>query len=150
MGSQLILASNPEASLSSLTGRRLACLGLLMATIPCGLIVRMAPLGLPYVVTKYGGSMLWAVALYWLLGALLPNLRPQKLVVVALIVSAGLEFTRLWHTPATNAFRLTLAGKLLLGRIFSLKNIAAYWVAIGFTASIDYLFRRADAPKASR
>ena len=32
-----------------------------------------------------------------------------------------------------------MAGKLLLGRFFSLKDIAVYWLAIGVTAELDYL-----------
>ena len=32
-----------------------------------------------------------------------------------------------------------MAGKLLLGRFFSLKDIAVYWLAIGATAGLDYL-----------
>jgi hypothetical protein len=36
-----------------------------------------------------------------------------------------------------DAFRLTLAGRLLLGRFFSLKNIAVYWLAIALAALLD-------------
>jgi len=120
--------------------RSLACLALLAATIPFGLAIRMAPLGLPYPITKYGGSILWAAALYWLIAALLPKLTATHLALIATLTSIALELSRLWHTPATDAFRLTLAGKLLLGRLFSLKNIAAYAVAIALTALADHYF----------
>jgi hypothetical protein len=56
-----------------------------------------------------------------------------------------LEFSRLWHLSTLDAFRLTLAGRLLLGRYFSLKNIVAYWVGIGLAAALDrWLVRRAS------
>jgi Protein of unknown function (DUF2809) len=56
---------------------------------------------------------------------------------VAAVVAAVVEFSRLWHVPAVDAFRLTLAGRLLLGRFFSLKNIVAYWLAIALAAMVD-------------
>ena len=50
-------------------------LALFLVTVIAGLAVRMAPLGLPAVVVKYGGSMLWAVMIYWIVSAALPRWR---------------------------------------------------------------------------
>jgi Protein of unknown function (DUF2809) len=122
--------------------RRTACLLLLLITIPLGLTWRMAPLGLSPFYFKYGGSMLWAVALYWLTAACLPKLRSSALASVAAVIAAALEFSRLWHTPTMDSFRITLTGRILLGRYFSWKNITAYWLAIGLTALLDEWFMR--------
>jgi hypothetical protein len=119
------------------TRRSLTALTLMLAATLTGLIWRMAPLHLPWLLYKYGGSMLWAVALYWLFAAILPRLTPTRIALLTAIVAAAVEFSRLWHTPAFDAFRLTLAGKLLLGRVFSLKNIVAYWLAIALTWWLD-------------
>jgi hypothetical protein len=130
--------------------RRAACILLLLITIPLGLAWRMAPLGLSPFFFKYGGSMLWAAALYWFLSACLPQLRVCALAAIAAAVAAMLEFTRLWHTPAMDAFRVSLAGRILLGRYFSLKNIAAYWLAIALVALLDqFLLSRATAQRLS-
>jgi len=119
-------------------GRRiLTSIGLLLAATVAGLIWRMAPLHLPWFFYKYGGSMLWAVALYWLIVAILPRVAPTRIALIAAVAAAAVEFSRLWHTPGFDAFRLTLTGKLLLGRVFSLKNIAAYWLAIALTAWLE-------------
>ena len=116
---------------------------LLLVTIPLGLAWRMIPLGLSPFFFKYGGSVLWTMALYWLLAACLPRLRSGALAAIAAAISATLEFSRLWHTSAMDAFRITLTGRILLGRYFSLKNIAAYWLAIGLTALLDqWVMRR--------
>jgi hypothetical protein len=56
-------------------------------------------------------------------------------MVIAIVV----EFSRLVHTPWLDAFRLTTAGALLLGRIFSLWNLVAYAVGIAFGVWIDRL-----------
>jgi len=116
---------------------------LLLLTIPVGLAWRMVPLGLSPFWIKYGGSALWAMALYWLLAVCLPRLSVVGLAFLAGAVAAVVEFSRLWRVPAVDAFRLTLAGRLLLGRYFSLKNIAAYWLAIALAALLDrWLVRR--------
>ncbi|WP_373322296.1 DUF2809 domain-containing protein [Methylobacterium thuringiense] len=47
------------------------------------------------------------------------------------------ERLRLFHTPGLDAFRLTLTGQLLLGRIFSVCNLIAYAVDIAVAAGVD-------------
>jgi hypothetical protein len=106
-------------------------------TLACGLVWRLVPLGLVAVLVKYGGSILWAIMVYWLVAFFLPKKKPQTLALVAAIVAAAVECFKLYHSPGLNAFRHTLAGKLLLGRIFSLRDIVAYWLAIAVTACFD-------------
>ena len=117
--------------------RSLTTLLLLLITIPIGLAVRLLPLGLPWFLYKYLGSALWAVALYWFLATLLPKLRPRATATIAILIATLLELSRLIPIAPIDAFRLTLPGKILLGRYFSLKNIAAYLLAITLTASLD-------------
>jgi hypothetical protein len=105
----------------------------------------MAPLHLPPFLYKYGGSVLWAAMVYWLLAALFPRSHPIKIAIAAAAMSALVEFSRLFQLPALDAFRLTLAGKLILGRFFSLCDIAAYWLAIAATALADWRFSRLKA-----
>jgi Protein of unknown function (DUF2809) len=120
--------------------RPLITLILLLITIPIGLSVRYLPLHLPWFLYKYLGSTLWAVALYWFLATLLPKLRPIAVATLALTIATLLEFSRLIPIAPIDAFRQTLPGQILLGRYFSLKNIAAYIVAIALTASLDRAF----------
>jgi hypothetical protein len=120
--------------------RSLTTLALLLITIPIGLAVRLLPLGLPWFLYKYLGSILWAIALYWFLATLLPRLRPPAIATLAIIIATLLELSRLVPIAPIDAFRLTFAGKILLGRYFSLKNIAAYILAILFTSTLDRFF----------
>jgi len=122
------------------TRRRAICALLLLITIPIGLGVRLLPLGLPWFLHKYLGSALWAVALYWFLAALLPRLRPRSLAALAIAIATLLELSRLVPIPSVDAFRLTIAGAILLGRFFSVKNIAGYLIAIAIAATLDYAF----------
>ncbi len=118
--------------------RRLICLLLLLVTIPVGLAVRLLPLGLPWFLYKYLGSVLWAVALYWFLAAILPKLRPITIAMVASAIATLVELSRLVPIAPIDAFRLTFAGKILLGRYFSVRNIAAYILAIAITSALDH------------
>ena len=117
--------------------RSITSLILLLITIPIGLAVRLLPLGLPWFLYKYLGSILWAVALYWFLTAILPKLRPIAIATIAILIATLLELSRLIPIAPIDAFRLTFAGKILLGRYFSIKNIAAYILAIAFIAALD-------------
>ena len=114
---------------------------LALVVIACGLFLRWYgfPLGLPAFVVKYGGSLLWATMVFLLVGLLLPRLPRSQLAVIAMAVAAVVEFSRLVHTPWLDSFRLTTAGALLLGRIFSLWNLAAYAVGIGLGIWLDRL-----------
>lgn len=117
--------------------RSITALALLLITIPIGLAVRLLPLGLPWFLYKYLGSILWAIALYWFLAALLPKLRPPAIAFIAILIAILLELSRLVPIAPIDAFRLTFAGKILLGRFFSVKNIAAYIFAIALIAALD-------------
>jgi hypothetical protein len=117
--------------------RRLICLALAILTTVAGLIWRLAPLGLMPTLYKYGGSVLWAVMVYLFVAALLPGWRASRVTLLACAISAAVECFRLYHAPALDAFRLTLAGRLLLGRYFSVADIVAYWLAIGFASVVD-------------
>jgi hypothetical protein len=117
--------------------RSITALILLLITIPIGLAVRLLPLHLPWFLYKYLGSTLWAIALYWFLAALLPKLRPIIVAPIAITIATLVELSRLIPIAPIDAFRLTFAGKILLGRYFSIKNIIAYALAIAFTTALD-------------
>jgi hypothetical protein len=105
--------------------------------IVAGVVLRFAPLDLPYIVVRYGGSFLWAFMLYFLFAALLANRRPWTLALLAGVFESLVEFSRLYHTPGFDAFRLTLAGALLLGRVFNVWHLLVYWAAVGLAALLD-------------
>jgi hypothetical protein len=117
--------------------RSFTAFAITLTIIPIGLAVRYLPLHLPWFLYKYLGSMLWAVALYWFLAAILPRLRPPAIATLAIIIATLVELSRLIPIAPIDAFRLTLAGQILLGRFFSLRNIAAYILAIAAVTACD-------------
>jgi hypothetical protein len=108
--------------------------------ILCGLALRKFgySLHLPFVVVKFGGSGLWGAMVYLLLASICGKTAPVKIAMAAILIAIGVELSRLFHTPWLDAFRLTTAGALLLGRVFSLWNILAYGAGIAAAAIFDW------------
>jgi uncharacterized protein DUF2809 len=121
---------------------------LCIAVMVCGLCLRKTglSLGLPGFVVKYGGSILWGTMIFFLAAIATPRLQRANLVLLAFSVAVAVELFRLVHTPWLDAFRLTTAGALLLGRIFSGWDIVAYAAGITFGMLVDVLLAnpRAD------
>jgi hypothetical protein len=120
-----------------------ACLCL--SIIVTGLALRRfgLGLGLPALFVKYGGSLLWGTMLYFVVAITAPGLSRQRIALISASIAVCVELFRLVHAPWLDAFRLTLAGALLLGRIFSPLDILAYGVGIVFGMLLDRLARSA-------
>lgn len=132
--------AQPSQSLEpSLWQITLARAGLALVVIVSGLALRRFgfPLGLPAFVVKYGGSLLWATMVFLLVGALLPRRSRGQIAAIATAIAVLIELSRLVHAPWLDAFRLTTAGALLLGRIFSLWNLVAYVAGILVGVALD-------------
>ncbi|ARM88002.1 hypothetical protein RHEC894_CH01688 [Rhizobium sp. CIAT894] len=114
-------------------------LAALLVVIVLGLVLRRFgyAIDLPFVVVKYGGSALWGTMVYLLVALIAARSRPAGIAIIALSIAILVELFRLYHTPWLDAFRLTTAGALLLGRIFSLWNMLAYAIGIAAAWVVD-------------
>ncbi|TAV48175.1 DUF2809 domain-containing protein [Rhizobium leguminosarum] len=114
-------------------------LAALLAVIALGLALRRFGYvaDLPFIVVKYGGSTLWGAMVYLLVGLFVARSRPAAIAVMALFIAISVELFRLYHMPWLDAFRLTTAGALLLGRVFSLWNMLAYAIGIAAACAFD-------------
>ena len=114
---------------------------LIVATIAAGLTLRLVGLGLPDGIVKYGGSFLWALMIYWIVSTGRPRWPLIRIALVSGVVALSVELFKLYHAPALDAFRLTLPGRLLLGRVFSPWDLLAYAGAIGAGVVADRTIR---------
>jgi len=114
-----------------------ACLCL--SIIASGLALRRygLGLGLPSSIVKYGGSTLWGTMVFFLVAIAASHLSRRSIVLIAASIAVCVELFRLAHTPWLDAFRLTMAGALLLGRVFSAWDVLAYGVGIGLGMILD-------------
>ncbi|MDO1585013.1 DUF2809 domain-containing protein [Rhizobium oryzicola] len=123
-----------------LRGQRLLNAGIV---ILAGLVIRAYgyEIGLPFILVKYGGSVLWGAMVYFLMGMVTGDVPIRRIVFISLVIAVAVEFFRLYHLPWLDTFRLTLWGKLLLGRVFALWNILAYAIGIALAALWEGLDR---------
>jgi uncharacterized protein DUF2809 len=114
-----------------------ACLWL--AIIGSGLALRGfgLGLGLPLPIVKYGGSMLWGTMVSFLVAIAASCRSPKRVALISASIDICVELFRLVHAPWLDAFRLTPAGALLLGRVFSPWNMLAYAAGIGLAMLLD-------------
>ncbi len=108
----------------------MTALGIAAGLIAAGLALRLGPplVGwrLPLGLHHYGGGFLWGGMVYSLVVAARPSeWRVGACSAAALAIIATIESFRLVHAPALDAFRITLPGQWLLGRVFSPLNIVA-------------------------
>jgi hypothetical protein len=113
--------------------------GLGLSIIACGLALRGFGLGLgiPVFFVKYGGSLLWAAMVFFLVALAASSLKRPGIALIAASIAVGVELFRLVHAPWLDAFRLTIAGALLLGRVFSPWNMLAYAIGIVLAMLLD-------------
>ena len=124
-----------EERKSSTISRTCLC----VAVIISGLALRGygLGLGLPTSIVKYGGSVLWGTMVFFLVAMAAGRTPRTGIASIAGLIAIGVELFRLVHTPELDAFRLTAAGALLLGRVFSPWNMVAYGFGIAAGALLD-------------
>lgn len=125
--------------------------GLCLLIIVSGLALRGVGFnwGLSAFVVKYGGSALWAAMVYFLVAMAASNASRLSIALITAAIAVGVELFRLVHAPWLDAFRLTLPGALLLGRIFSAWNMVAYGAGIIFAMALDRVVVEALAVRLS-
>jgi hypothetical protein len=123
-----------------------------LSIIVCGLALRGfgSGLGLPAFFVKYGGSLLWGTMVFFSAAMVARGQSRPRIALISISIAVCVELFRLVHAPWLDAFRLTTAGALLLGRIFSPWNMLAYGVGIIFGMLLDRLgmaaFAKARSP----
>ena len=100
---------SPRWSQQAAPGHRSVRILLCAAVIACGLALRRYGfgVGLPSLVVKYGGSVLWATIVFLLVGMAGPRLARWSTAALAAAIAVGVELFRLVHAPWLDAFRLT-------------------------------------------
>jgi hypothetical protein len=87
---------------------------------------------------------------FFLVAIAASSLSQRGTALIAASIAVCVELFRLAHAPWLDAFRLTLPGALLLGRIFSPWNMLAYGVGIVLAMLLDRfgtsVFKKARLP----
>ncbi|MEO8610422.1 MAG: DUF2809 domain-containing protein [Chloroflexota bacterium] len=110
---------------------RLLYAGLITLVIAIGLPTRLIPEIFPAFVVDYLGDALWALAIFLLIGLLLPTKRTRTIFWIALAVTWGIEFSELYQADWINAIRAYKLGGLILGYTFLPSDLLMYLCGIG-------------------
>ena len=101
-----------------------------VVTIALGLASRRFPHILPVALGKYPGDALWALMVFFGMGAIFNKATSLQLGCGALAFSFGIEALKLWQTPWLVGLRHTTLGHLVFGHVFSWQNLVAYTVGV--------------------
>jgi hypothetical protein len=117
----------------------IARIGAALVVIAAGLALRRygLGLGLPASIVKYVGSILWGTMVFFVVAIIARSPSRRNIALISISIAVCVELFRLVHTPWLDDFRLTMAGALLVGRVFSLWNMLAYAVGIGIGMALD-------------
>jgi hypothetical protein len=98
--------------------------------IGLGLLSRRCPHLLPAALGKYPGDALWALVVFCGIGFLRPRWPTALAGVAAFMFACTVEFAKWYQAAWIESVRATLPGRLVLGSVFSWKNIVAYATGI--------------------
>src|SRR5258708_6988341 len=99
-------------------------------TIFAGLASRHFSQFLPAFVGKYPGDVLWALMVFFGLGAIFRTASSALLSIGALGFAFGIEVLKLCHAPWLANVRHTTLGHLVFGSVFSWQNLVAYAIGV--------------------
>jgi hypothetical protein len=123
-------------------GRYLRIL-LLLTVIALGLWSRtLMFLSISPFAAQYAGDMLWALAIFLLLGILFPRKRTLHIALLALLIAFSIEASQLYHAPWIDAIRSTRLGGLILGYGFLWSDLVCYSCGVSVGAAGEMTARR--------
>lgn len=107
--------------------------------IVVGLASRRFPGLFPAVLGKYPGDALWALMVFFALGAVTPTMSIGSRAAAALGISFAVELSQLYHAPWIDGIRRTTLGHLVLGYGFSWSDLVAYTMGVVLGAVFESL-----------
>jgi hypothetical protein len=112
------------------TGRRVLFVAFAAGTILIGLCVYLFGTSLNPAARDITGDILWAIMMYWLIGAVFPRIAIGARSVVTYAICASVELSQLFHSPALDVLRATTPGHLVLGSGFDSRDLVAYTAGV--------------------
>lgn len=110
-------------------------------TIVAGLASRQFSRFLPAFLGKYPGDALWALMVFFGLGAIFRTCSSVRLAVLALGFSFGIEALKLCHADWLASLRHTATGHLVFGNTFSWQNLVAYAIGVLLGLGVESIAR---------
>lgn len=96
---------------------------------------------LPPIISKYGGDVLWALMVFFMLGFLFVKMKTRYIAFISTVFSYLIEVSQLYHAPWIDNLRQTTLGGLVLGFGFLWSDILCYTMGIIIGVIIELCYR---------
>ena len=118
----------------SLLRARIMFAALALGTMAVGLIVHWPGTAFPPAARDTFGDALWAMMMFWLIGAIVPDKPPMVRSAFALMICWTVEASQAYHSQFLDNLRQHAVAQLILGSGFDARDLAAY--ASGVVAAL--------------
>ncbi|MCC5437795.1 ribosomal maturation YjgA family protein [Clostridium botulinum] len=105
-----------------------------------GLCSRKLKYFIPDFFNVYLGDILWALMIFMLCGFIFKGTKTKMVAFMALAFSYLIEISQLYHSNWIDNIRKTTLGGLVLGYVFSWKDLLAYAIGIGIGIIVEGVF----------
>ncbi|MBY6950010.1 DUF2809 domain-containing protein [Clostridium botulinum] len=105
-----------------------------------GLCSRKLKYFIPDFLNVYLGDALWALMIFMLCGFILKGTKTKIVALMALAFCYLIEISQLYHSNWIDDIRKTTLGGLVLGYVFSWKDLLAYAIGIGIGIIVEEVF----------
>lgn len=112
-----------------------------IAVIAIGLASRNIAGLFPAELGKYPGDALWALMVFFFLGALLPRCRTLHIAAFAFAISCVVEVSQLYHAPWIDSLRSNSLVHLVLGSGFDWRDFPAYLLGASVGLLVEKIFQ---------
>ena len=128
-----------------MTSRRLIYVALLGLTIVLGLLSRSSLVAVGSPIRHYAGDTLWAMAVFWSLAILWPEMKSLPLGICTLAIALTIEISQLYHVEWLDCIRSLKPAALILGNTFLWSDLACYAVGTMAAALITFQFLQKES-----
>ncbi|MBE1303612.1 DUF2809 domain-containing protein [Clostridium botulinum] len=105
-----------------------------------GLCSRKLKYFIPDFFNVYLGDILWALMIFMLFAFIFKGTKTKMVAFMALAFSYLIEISQLYHSNWIDNIRKTTLGGLVLGYVFSWKDLLAYAIGIGIGIIVEGVF----------
>lgn len=108
-----------------------------LLSIVLGLMSKVFASSLPQVLTFYLGDIIWGFMIFIGIAFLFRKKSTVYIVVAALILSFGIEYSQLLNNDILNDLRTTTLGNLILKDGFHVSSLVCYSIGVSVGALIE-------------
>ena len=113
---------------------------MIIIVIILGLCSRKMANVIPDFLNTYLGDALWALMIFIAVGFIFRKMETKAVALIGILFCYLIELSQLYHANWIDNIRKTTLGGLILGYVFSWRDLVAYAIGIGAGVIIEVLY----------